>query len=127
MKCWQVVVTLALVALALVAPAGAGVVPDLNVTAVGGLGHEIRSGWHKPVLFVSETVLGPHYGPLYLGGVGLAQSQDGVTSTVVPLATYVAKGYIKGWFRGLAFQVGQRRQVGVAGTPGYYFLIGAAR
>lgn len=114
--------------LAIASPAlAAGPLPDFEWKGVGGIGHEVKSGWHKPVLFITETVLGPHYGPVYFGGAGMAQSADGVTSTTFPIVTYIAKGYLRGWFRGLAFQVGQRRQTGVSGSPGYYFMIGAAR
>lgn len=116
-------IVLALVAVA--GPAHADALPALNVTAVGGVAHDIASGWKKPYFFVSETVLGPHYGPVYIGGVGLAQ--DPKVGTVIPFVTYVAQGKLHGWFRGVALQVGQRRQGIISGSPGYYFLVGASR
>lgn len=125
MKRLLAVLALAAALTAVSMPARAGTLPELNVTAVGGIAHDIASGWKKPYFFASETVLGPHYGPVYIGGLGLAQ--DPKVGSVIPFVTYIAQGKLHGLFRGLAFQVGQRRLAVVSGPPGYYFLIGGSR
>jgi len=100
----------------------------LHVNAVGGVAHDVRSGWKKPVVFAVEVAIGPlHYGPLYVGGAGSYQGSDGV-GVAVPMVTYVARGrFFGGLFRGAAFQVGFRKRDGFSGPTAYYFLVGGSR
>jgi opacity protein-like surface antigen len=98
----------------------------LDVTAVAGIAHDVHSGWKKPVLISVVTAVGPHYGPIYVGGVGSYQGTDGV-GIAVPIVTYVAAGKFHGWFRGWALQVGFRKQDVVTGSTAYYFLVGGSR
>lgn len=109
------------------APARAdGVVPEVEFHAAGIIAHDIQSGWRKPVIFAAETVLGPHYGPIYIGGAGLSQV-NGV-GYVVPVVTYVSRGRLfHGFFKGAVLQLGIRQQSFNDGAKGYYFGVGVAK
>lgn len=115
----------ALLLLALAAPARAGVVPELNVTGAAIVARDVSSTSGKPFVFLSETVLGPHYSGLYIGGAGASQG-NGV-GLVIPLATYVFQGYVHGLFRGLVVQVGFRQPFTDGSKRSYYAGIGVSR
>ena len=116
-----------LAVLLLAAPAHAGARPDLNVTGIVGVAHDVASGWQKPTLFAAECVVGPHWGPLYFGGACTTQGSDGLGSGVVFLS-YVGQGYIHGLFRSVTLTAGQRRQsLNFSGSPGYFVLLGVGR
>jgi len=111
---------------ALAAPrAHAGAVPEFTVTAAGIVAHDISTGYKHPFIFAAESILGPHYGPLYIGGIGTSQGQG--VGLVIPLATYVGQGRIPKltFLRGVVFQVGIRK-VSDTGSS-YYFGIGVGR
>lgn len=82
---------------------------------------------HSPRLAAAECMLGPHYGPVFIGGV--CATQDATVSAGVPLVTYVAQGKFHGWFKGLAITLLARRVTNSAGTPSvqYSVGVGAAR
>lgn len=117
-----------MIVLAMLGPAQAGVVPALNVTGAAVIAHDVSSGFQHPTFILPTTVLGPHWGPFYIGGTGIAVTTDGHAGAVVVLGTYVAQGYINGWFRGLVAQVGVRKGgIDFSGPTGYYFGLGVSR
>jgi hypothetical protein len=98
----------------------------VDITGVAGIAHDVRSGWKKPILFSVVTAVGPHYGPVYVGGAGSYQGTDGV-GVAVPFVTYVIQGKLHGLFRGVALQVGVRKRDGFTGPTAYYFMVGGSR
>jgi hypothetical protein len=105
-----------------------GAVPDVEWRATAVVAHDVASGWKHPTIFASECVLGPHYGPLYIGGACTTQGNG--FGGGVALATYVSRGRVPklGFLRGLVVQFGYRQeQFGDSTRRSLYFGVGAAR
>lgn len=108
-----------------------GVLPSFDVTGAAVLSHVVGTGWHTPNINVGALALGPHWGPLYVGGTVLFQNTDGSTSAGVALLSYVGQGYLHGWFRGLVVSFG--KTIATTGSDGkpqpvrYWFAFGVAR
>lgn len=99
----------------------------VDVSGALVIGHDIASGYKHPRLFAGMIVLGPHVGPMYIGGGGVLQGEGGQTATFVPIITYVGQGYIHGWFKKMTFSVGQTQERVLAGKPGWMFCVGIGR
>jgi hypothetical protein len=95
-----------LVFLLMACQAQAGVIPKYDFTASALVVHDLASGYRHPYITITQIVLGPHYGPFYIGGAGLAEIPG--VGMVIPYCTYVDAGkFFNGKLKGATVSVGK--------------------
>jgi hypothetical protein len=111
-----------LVFLLMACQAQASVIPKYDFTASALVVHDLASGYRHPYITITQIVLGPHYGPFYIGGAGLAEIPG--VGMVIPYGTYVDPGKVfNGKFKGATVSVGKLP----GSLHGTYFGLGFSR